>query len=65
MECVHIAIACPYKDLAGHFCMQVQVHAKARSIKESVHRNFGGLRTHFQAFMNPAEIFSEVGLSKL
>ena len=47
MECAHIAIACPYKELAGRFCMQVQVHEKARSIKNT--------------FMNPAEIFSEVG----
>ena len=26
VECAHIAIACPYKELAGQFCMQVQVH---------------------------------------
>src|SRR4029434_4706057 len=47
VECAQVAIACPYKELAGRFCMQVQ------------------LRTHFQAVMNPAEIFSEVGLSRL
>ena len=37
VECAHIAIVCPYKELAGRFCMQVQVHERARSIKESVH----------------------------
>src|SRR4029434_9082628 len=50
VECAHVAIACPYKELAGRFCMQVQVHEKALSIKK-----------HFKAFMNPAEIFSGVG----
>ena len=28
-------IACPYKELAGRFCMQVQVHEKAHSIKNT------------------------------
>ena len=32
VECAHVAIACPYKELAGRFCMQVQVHEKAGSI---------------------------------
>ena len=35
VECAHVAIACPYKELAGRFCMQVQVHEKARSIKNT------------------------------
>ena len=32
VECLHIAITCPYKERAGRFCMQVQVHEKASSI---------------------------------
>src|SRR4029434_7300642 len=35
VECAHVAIACPYKELAGRFCMQVQVHEKALSIKNT------------------------------
>src|SRR4029434_8142017 len=46
VECAHVAIACPYKELAGRFCMQVQVHEKARSIKNTfpgVHESGGDL----------------------
>src|SRR4029434_9312797 len=46
VECSHIAIACPYKELAGHFCMQVQVHENALSIKNTftgVHESSGDL----------------------
>ena len=43
VECAHIAITCPYKELAGRFCMQVQVHEKALSIKKGVHESRGDL----------------------
>src|SRR4029434_1742847 len=55
-------VACPYKEQAGRLCLQIQVHENALSISETSSgehssEHFCCVRTHFQAFINPADMF--------